>query len=133
MNYNKIILAGHLTRDPEMTYLPSQTPVTEIGLATNRKYKDKNGQQKEEVCYVDCRAYGAAAETLKKYLTKGNPLLIEGRLCLDTWQAQDGSKRSRHRIFIESFQFLGDNYRSSSDIPEDTPNAPATNDDLIPF
>lgn len=107
INYNKIILAGYITRDPVLSYLPNQTPVTEIGLAVNRKYKGSDGQMKEDVCYVDCRCYGQMAETINKYCSKGSSLLIEGRLTFDSWEAQDGSKRSKHRIKIERFQFLG--------------------------
>lgn len=106
-NYNKVILIGNLTRDPQMSYLPSQTPVTEIGLAVNRKWKSKEGEQREETCFIDCRAYGRQAETLNQYMRKGRPILIEGRLQLDTWEGKDGQKRSRHRVIVENFQFLG--------------------------
>ncbi len=106
-NYNKVILIGNLTRDPQMSYLPSQTPVTEIGLAVNRKWKSKEGEQREETCFIDCRAYGRQAETLHQYMKKGRPILIEGRLQLDTWEGKDGQKRSRHRVIVENFQFLG--------------------------
>lgn len=103
--YNKIILMGNLTRDPELTYLPSQTPVVEFGLAVNRKYKTSDGQQREEVCFVDCRAYGRPAEIINQYMSKGRSMLVEGRLQLDTWEGKDGSRRSKHRVFVENFQF----------------------------
>ena len=107
-NLNKVLLIGNLTRDPQLSYLPSQTPVVEFGLATNRKWTDKaTGQQREETCFVDCRCYGRQAETINKYLRKGRPIFIEGRLQLDTWTSQDGQRRSKHRVFVESFQFLG--------------------------
>ena len=106
-NYNKVILVGNLTRDPQMSYLPSQTPVVEIGLAVNRRWRGQDGQQREETCFVDCRAYGKQAETLNQYMRKGQPILIEGRLQLDTWEGKDGQKRSKHRVVIERFQFLG--------------------------
>ncbi len=105
-SYNKIILMGNLTRDPQLSYLPSQTPVVEIGLAVNHKYKDQQGQMQDKVCFVDCRSIGRQAETLSKYMKKGRPLLIEGRLEFDQWEAQDGSKRSKHRVFIERFTFV---------------------------
>lgn len=105
-NFNKIILIGNLTRDPQLSYLPSQTPVCEFGLAVNRKWK-KDGQTREETCFIDCRCYGKSAETLQKYTQKGAPILIEGRLQFDTWEGPDGLKRSRHRVVIEAFQFLG--------------------------
>lgn len=110
-SYNKVILLGNLTRDPQLSYTPNQTAVVDFGLAVNRKWKSQDGEAKEEVCFVDCRAFGKTAENLNKYLAKGNPLFIEGRLSFDSWTAQDGTKRSRHRVIVEGFQFL----------PHDTP------------
>ncbi len=106
-NYNKIILVGNLTRDPQLSYLPSQTPVCEFGLAVNRRWRGQNGEQREETCFIDCRLYGKQAETFNQYMAKGRPVLIEGRLQFDTWEGQDGSKRSKHRVNVQSFQFLG--------------------------
>jgi single-strand DNA-binding protein len=106
-NYNRVIMMGNLTRDPQLSYLPSQTPVCEIGLAVNRRWRDAQGQQREDTCFIDCRAFGKQAETLNQYMSKGKPILVEGRLDYDTWEAQDGSKRSKHRITIERFQFVG--------------------------
>ncbi len=105
-SYNKVILMGNLTRDPQLSYLPSQTPVVDLGLAVNRKWKDQQNQQRESVCFIDCRAYGKQAEILNQYMRKGRPLLIEGRLDFDQWEAQDGSRRSKHRVFIERFTFV---------------------------
>ncbi|MFW6133742.1 MAG: single-stranded DNA-binding protein [Planctomycetota bacterium] len=105
-NYNKVLLIGNLTRDPQMTFLPSQTPVTEIGLAVNRRWRGQDGEQREETCFVDCKAFGRQAEVLNQYMSKGRQLLIEGRLQLDTWEGKDGQKRSKHRVVIERFQFL---------------------------
>ena len=106
-NLNKVFLMGNLTRDPQLSYTPSQTPVCELGLAVNRRWTAQDGQQKEEVTYVDCTSYGKQAETLSKYMKKGRPIFIEGRLKLDQWEAQDGAKRSKMRIVVEGFQFLG--------------------------
>ena len=106
-NFNKILLLGNLTRDPQLSYLPSQTAVGEFGLAVNRKWTGKDGEKKEETCFVDCRSFGKQAETINKYLTKGRPVFIEGRLTFESWTAQDGTKRSRHRVIVENFQFLG--------------------------
>jgi len=106
-NYNKVILVGNLTRDPQMSYLPSQTAVVEFGLAVNRRWRSQDGQMKEETCFVDCRSYGKQAETLNQYMAKGRPILVEGRLQYDTWEGKDGTKRSKHRIVVERFQFLG--------------------------
>ncbi len=120
-NYNKVILVGNLTRDPQMSYLPSQTPVVEIGLAVNRRWRGQDGQQREETCFVDCRAYGKQAETLNQYMRKGQPILIEGRLQLDTWEGKDGQKRSKHRVVIERFQFLGAPAPHSAPAPSKEP------------
>ncbi len=107
MNFNKILIGGRLTRDPELTYLPSTTAVAEFSLATSHKYKANNGEVKEDVCYVDCRCYGAKAEAVNKYVHKGDPLFVEGRLMFDRWEAQDGTRRSKHRVFVEKFEFMG--------------------------
>jgi single-strand DNA-binding protein len=106
-NFNKVILAGNLTRDPQLSYLPNQTPVVEIGLAVNRRWRGQDGQQKEETCFVDCRAYGRQAEVMNQYLSKGRPVLVEGRLQFSQWEDQSGGKRSKLRVVIEGFQFLG--------------------------
>ena len=120
-NLNKVLMIGNLTRDPQLTYLPSQTPVVEFGLATNHKWTDKaSGEQREETCFVDCRCYGRRAETLNKYVRKGQPLFIEGRLQLDTWTSQEGQRRSKHRVWVESFQFLGTPNRAAQGASTDT-------------
>ncbi len=105
-NFNKIMLMGNLTRDPQLSYLPSNTPVVEFGLAVNRRFKKQDGEQGEETLYIDCRAFGRMAELLNQYCTKGKPLFVEGRLQLDRWQDKDGNNRSKHRVFIENFQFV---------------------------
>ena len=104
--FNRILLMGNLTRDPQLSYTPNQTAVVDFGLATNRKWKDQGGSQREEVLFVDCRAFGRLAENINKYFTKGRPIFLEGRLTFDSWTAQDGSKRSKHRVTVENFQFL---------------------------
>jgi len=106
-NFNKVLLMGNLTRDPQLTYLPSQTAVVDFGLAVNRRWTGRDGEKKEETCFVDCRAFGRTAENLNKYMSKGRPLFVEGRLTFDSWTAQDGTKRSKHRVTVENFQFLG--------------------------
>ncbi|MAE61017.1 MAG: single-stranded DNA-binding protein [Planctomycetaceae bacterium] len=106
--FNKVILMGNLTRDPELTYLPqSNTPSVEIGMAVNRRFRRQDGEQGEEVLFVDCRAYGRQAEVLNEYCRKGRPLFLEGRLKLEQWKGQDGSNRSKIRVIIENFQFIG--------------------------
>jgi single-strand DNA-binding protein len=106
-NFNKVLLMGNLTRDPQLSYLPSQTPVVDFGLAVNRKWTSKEGESKEEVCFVDCRAFSRLAENINKYMRKGRPIFVEGRLVYDTWTAQDGTKRSKHRVTVDNCQFLG--------------------------
>ena len=106
-NFNKVFLIGNLTRDPQLSYLPSQTAVVEFGLAVNRRWTGRDGEKREETCFVDCRAFSKQAENINKYLKKGRPVFVEGRLSFDSWTAQDGTKRSKHRITVENVQFLG--------------------------
>ena len=105
-SYNKVIIIGNLTRDPKLSFLPSQTALVEIGLATNRKWKGQDGVQHDETCFVDCKMFGKRAEVINKYLHKGDPLFIEGRLNFESWQAQDGTKRNKLTVMIENFEFL---------------------------
>ena len=113
-SFNKVMLIGNLTRDPQLSYLPSQTAVVDFGLAVDRKYTGKDGEKKESVCFVDCRAFGKQAETINKYLSKGRPVFVEGRLDFDSWTGQDGTKKSKHRVTVENFQFLGSGQSGSS-------------------
>jgi single-strand DNA-binding protein len=107
-SYNRVVLLGNMTRDPQLKYLPSQTPVVEFGLAMNRKFKSANGEDREEVCFVDCSAFGKQAEVINQYCQKGKALLIEGRLKYDSWDdKQGGGKRSKLSVVIENFQFVG--------------------------
>ena len=106
-NFNKVILAGNLTRDPELRYTPKGTAIARIGLAINRKWKSETGEMKEEVTFVDVDAFGKTAETIGQYLKKGRPILIEGRLRYDTWEdKQTKQKRSKLGVVLENFQFL---------------------------
>ncbi len=138
-SYNKILLLGNLTRDPQLSYTPNQTAVVDFGLATNRKWTGQDGSQREETCFVDCRAFGKPAETINKYLSKGRMVFIEGRLTFDSWTAQDGTKKSRHRVTVENFQFLGsgappgDKQNNANNAAEGSDEShPVSNDD-IPF
>jgi single-strand DNA-binding protein len=108
-SYNKVILVGNLTRDPQVKYTPSGTAVTEIGLAVNRYWFDKQtNSRKEETTFVDVTLWGRDAEVAGEYLAKGRPVLIEGRLQLDTWDdKQTGQKRSKLRVVGERMQMLG--------------------------
>ena len=140
--FNKILLMGNLTRDPQLSYTPNQTAVVDFGLATNRRWTGQDGSQREETCFVDCRAFGRLAENLNKYTSKGKPIFIEGRLTFDTWTAQDGSKRSKHRVTVENFQFLPGtaggfdqpDHGSGADVGRGRgPGPDAVPDDDVPF
>jgi single-strand DNA-binding protein len=104
---NKCILVGHLTRDPSSKQVPSGTMVCELGMAMNRKFK-VGEEEREEVCFVDCAAFGRQGEVIQKYCTKGKALYVEGRLKWDSWEDKNGGgKRSKLSIVVENFQFLG--------------------------
>ena len=106
-DFNKVMLMGRLTRDPEMRYTPSGMAVAKVGLAVGRRYFNKNTQQTvEESAFIDCEAWGKQAETINQYMRKGRPLFIEGRLKFDTWENQEGQKRSKLSVVIENFQFI---------------------------
>ncbi len=105
-SFNRVILVGNLTRDPELRHTPSNTPVTELGLAVNDRRKTANGEWVEETTFVDVTLWGRSAEVASEYLTKGAPILIEGRLKLDTWE-KDGKKASKLRVVGERMQMLG--------------------------
>jgi single-strand DNA-binding protein len=104
-SFNKVILMGNLTRDPEVRYTPNGAAVCELGLAISRKF-NVNGQDRDEVCFVDIIVWNKQAENCGKYLQKGRPVLIEGRLQLDTWQNKEGQNRSKLRVVAESVQFM---------------------------
>jgi single-strand DNA-binding protein len=107
-SYNKVILMGNLTRDPQLKYLPSQTAVAEFGIAMNRKFRTATGEDREEVTFVDCAAFGKTGELINQYFQKGKPIFIEGRIKYDSWEdKQGGGKRSKISVVIENFQFVG--------------------------
>jgi len=107
-SFNKVILAGNLTRDPELRYTPKGTAIARLALAVNRRWTGEDGQTREEVTYVDIDAFGKQAETICQYLKKGGGILVEGRLRLDQWDdKQTGQKRSRLGVVLEGFTFLG--------------------------
>ena len=105
-SYNKVILMGNVTRDPELRRLDSGTSVCDIGVAVNEVWKDKDGNQREQTTFVDVVAWARQAETCAEYLRKGSPVLIDGRLQLDEWE-KDGEKRSKLRVRADRVQFLG--------------------------
>lgn len=107
-NFNKIILVGNLTRDPQLRYLPSQMAVCDFGMAVNHKFRTKNGEDREEVLFIDVAAFGKQAEIINQYCQKGRQLLVEGRLKYDTWEdKQGGGKRSKHSVVVDNFQLMG--------------------------
>jgi single-strand DNA-binding protein len=98
---------GNLTRDPQLKYLPSNTAVCEFGLAVNSRWRDRDGNQHEEVCFVDLTAFGKPGEVINQYMSKGRAMLVEGRLKWHSWTGQDGQKRSRHTVVVDNFTFVG--------------------------
>jgi len=151
-SFNRVILAGNLTRDPELRYTPKGTAVAKIGMAMKRTWKTESGETKEDVTFVDVDAWGRQAEVISQYFKKGRPFLIEGRLKLDQWDdKQTGQKRSKLGVVLEQFSFVdsnrsetpgGDGARARttapapSDAPEPTEAAgpgPAPEEDDVPF
>jgi len=132
-NFNKVILAGNLTRDPELRYTPKGLAIAKIGLAINRKWRSEAGESKEETTFVDVDAFGKTAETIGQYLKKGRPILIEGRLRYETWDDKTtGAKRSKLGVIMDSFQFIDSGNRGDSEgaapaaprAPRPAPSAP---------
>ncbi|MFC2140261.1 single-stranded DNA-binding protein [Candidatus Auribacterota bacterium] len=125
-NLNKVFLIGNLTKDPELRYTPGGSPVVDLDLATSRTYVTKTGEKKEEVCFVRIVAWGRQAETCGEYLSKGSPIFAEGRLHLDSWETQEGEKRSRLKVHAQRIQFLGKTKKTSDE--KKTTNQESTND-----
>jgi len=122
-NFNKVILAGNLTRDPELRYTPKGTAIAKFGLAVNRRWKAETGETKEEVTFVDVEAWNKQAEVIAQYLKKGQPFLVEGRLRLDQWEDKNThQKQSKLKVVLEGFSFLASN-RGETAVP--APGAPA--------
>jgi len=144
-SFNKVILLGNLTRDPEVRYTPKGSAVCDLGVAVNRQYTLDSGEKREEVTFVDVVLWSRLAEIAGEYLKKGRPIFIEGRLQLDTWDdKQSGQKRSKLRVIGETMQLLGGRppgtgggeggeSRSSKTTPPPKPGAAEPDDDEIPF
>jgi len=108
-SFNKVILMGNLTRDPQLKYLPNQMAVAEFGLASSRKFKSANGEDREDTLFIECAAFGRTGEVINQYFQKGKPIFVEGRLKYDSWEdKQGGGKRSKVSVVVETFQFIGD-------------------------
>ncbi|MEC9374324.1 MAG: single-stranded DNA-binding protein, partial [Planctomycetota bacterium] len=106
-NFNKVLLLGNLTRDPEVRHISGDMAVANFGIAVNRRFRTRDGENREETTFVDCEAWGRTAETISQYLSKGRPIFIEGRLKLDTWQDKEsGANRSKLKVVVDNFQFV---------------------------
>ncbi|MDF7801586.1 single-stranded DNA-binding protein [Pontiellaceae bacterium B1224] len=143
-SYNRVLLMGNLTRNPEIRYTPSGTAVADLGLAVSDNYKNKAGEMVEQTCFVDVVVWGRQAETSAEYLHKGSPVFVEGRLQLDQWENQQGEKRSKLRVRADRVQFLGTPGKGTefsaapaASAPQDAapqqPAPPADDDDDVPF
>lgn len=123
---NRVILAGNLTRDPELRYTSSGMAVADLGFAVNDRYKNKAGEWVEKACFVDVVVWGRQAETCGEYLTKGSPALVEGRLQFDQWESQQGEKRSKLLVRADTVQFMGGPRRGEpGDAPAQSAAKPA--------
>lgn len=146
-SYNRVLLIGNLTRNPDIRYTPSGTAVVDLGLAVNENFKNKAGETVEQVCFVDIVVWGRQAETAAEYLQKGSAVFVEGRLQLDQWENQQGEKRSKLRVRADRVQFLGGSGKGpeltsapvattpsvESSVPSAAPVAEVVDDDDVPF
>lgn len=143
-SYNRVVLMGNVTRDPELRYIPSGAAVCDLGLAMNDKYKNASGEWVESCVFVDVTLWKRTAEVAAEYLKKGSPVLIEGRLKLDTWTTDEGVKRSKLKVVGERLQLLGkrgdttssqDSEYSEAVPPQETqtPPPPVQGGDNVPF
>jgi single-strand DNA-binding protein len=125
-SFNKVILAGNLTRDPELRYTPKGSAVAKIGLAVNRTWKSEAGETKEEVSFIEIEAWGRQAEVIAQYMRKGRPLLVEGRLKQDTWEDKNThQKQSKLKVVLEGFSFIDSKGTEAAPAPGEAPRRPA--------
>lgn len=146
-SFNQVVLMGNCTRDPDLRYLPNNTPVCDIGLAVNEKYKSKQtGEMVEETHFVDCTAFGKTAENIARFFSKGRPIFICGKLRFEQWEdRQSGQKRSRLKVVVQTWQFVdsdkgggqdqhqGGQQRSTQQAPPPPPPPPPGGSEDIPF
>ena len=123
-SFNKVILLGNLTRDPETRVTASGVAICKLGLATSRVYITKDGERREDTTFVDIDAFGKQAEVITKYMRKGRPLMVEGRLKLDQWESPEGQMRSKLGVVLENFQFVGGRDEEDSSSSNYEQNAP---------
>jgi single-strand DNA-binding protein len=124
-SFNKVILMGNLTRDPELKQAPSGSKVADLGLAVSETWRDKNGQPREVTCFVDVVVWDRLAELCQQYLAKGRPVLVEGRLQMDEWKTPQGEKRSKLRVRADNVKFLGSPQKRDDSAPGAPHAAPA--------
>lgn len=120
VSLNKVLVAGNLTRDPELRYTPAGQSVGGLDLAINNYFLTKTGEKKEETVFIHVVVWGKQAESAKNYLTKGSPILVEGRLQMDNWETKEGEKKSRLKILAQRIQFLGTGKAGMNDHTADT-------------
>jgi single-strand DNA-binding protein len=125
-NFNKVLLIGNLTKDPELRYTPQGTAVANLRLAVNRRYKDKNQELKDEVCFITVVVWDKQAETCNQYLHKGRPILVEGRLQSRSWEDNSGQKRNTIEVRAERIQFLGQAPAKTESSVQEPAGEPAT-------
>lgn len=129
--FNQVIILGNLTRDPEVKIIPGlNTKVAKTGIASTRKFKNKAGEQKEETLFIDVVAFGRNAEVMEEYLKKGSKVHIQGKLVFNSWEQDDGVKRSKHEVHIESFQMLSHN--NANNVNDETGEVDDS-DENVPF
>jgi len=131
-NYNRVILLGNLTRDPELRYTPNGSAVASFSIAVNRRYKVDN-EKREETSFFDIVFFGKPAEIIAEYMKKGRPLLVEGRLQQRRWETDDGQKRSKVEVVGENFQFMGGRDQDSKPAASSDSEPPEFDDSDIPF
>lgn len=133
-SHSVVVMLGHLVRDPEMKHLDGGQDLCKFSLAINRRWRDRNGEQKEEVAYVDCEAWGKTGETICRYHAKGDPIYVTGRLKLDQWKdAKDGSPRSKLKVVVEFFQFIKDKDGGGGGGSAPASSEPATGQQHLPI
>lgn len=122
--YNKVVMIGNLTRDIELRYLPSGGAIAKSAIATSHKFKDQQGNQKEEVCFLDFNVFGKGGEVLNQYVRKGSKVMLEGRLVLEQWTDNNNQKQSKHSLRVDNFVFLDSKPQNQQQPPQGQYNQP---------
>jgi single-strand DNA-binding protein len=132
-DFNRVILLGRLTRDPELRYTPAGSPVCNFDLAVNRSYTTQAGERRDETCFITIVVWGKQGETCGEYLKKGRQALVEGRLTQRSWETPEGQKRSKHEVVADRVQFIDSRSAQQAPAAEDEAPRPAPTDDDVPF